>query len=60
MRTRSSRSTPARVLVVGGTGFIGRACVAALRSVGHDVVSASRASAELRCDLCRDSMESLR
>jgi nucleoside-diphosphate-sugar epimerase len=60
MRTRSSRSTPARVLVVGGTGFIGRACVAALRSVGHDVVSASRSSAELRCDLCRDSMESLR
>ena len=48
-----------RVVVFGGTGFIGRACVEGLRAAGHKVVAASRSSSELRCDLCNDSAESL-
>src|SRR3954454_24926145 len=32
-----------RVLVIGGTGVLGRASVRALRAAGHEVVTASRA-----------------
>ena len=46
-----------RILVVGGTGTIGRAVVAALQN-GHDVLTAGRTSGELRVDIT--SAESIR
>lgn len=39
-----------RILVVGGTGIIGSAVVAALRGT-HDVVTAARSSADFRVDI---------
>ena len=42
-----------KVLVVGGTGLIGGAVVAALEDAGHDVVSAGHARGEFRVDLAR-------
>ncbi len=59
-RCVTEASSPARVLVFGGTGFIGSACVAALRRAGHDVIAVSRSSTELKCDLCNDSEEALK
>ncbi|QGM97738.1 SDR family oxidoreductase [Methylocystis parvus] len=45
-----------RILIVGGTGFIGRHIAGALRARGHSVVAASRAAV----DLARDSEATLR
>lgn len=47
-----------KVLVVGGTGIIGRAVADALRSQGHEVLSAERSSGDLRVDI--RSVESVR
>jgi uncharacterized protein YbjT (DUF2867 family) len=46
----------ARILIVGGTGFIGRHIAGALRARGHCVVAASRAVV----DLARDDVATLR
>ncbi|SES45702.1 short chain dehydrogenase [Actinokineospora terrae] len=40
-----------KVIVVGGTGTIGRRLVPALRSRGHDVVTAARTSGDIHVDL---------
>lgn len=40
-----------RILVIGGSGTIGKAVVAALRGRGHDVVTAGSKSGDLRVDL---------
>ena len=40
-----------KVLVVGGTGTIGRAVADALRAAGHEVVSAERGGGDLRVDI---------
>lgn len=47
-----------KVLVVGGTGTIGRAAADALRAAGHEVVSAERSGGDLRVDIT--SPESVR
>lgn len=47
-----------KVLVVGGTGIIGRAVAEALRAQGHEVLSAERSSGDLRVDI--RSVESVR
>jgi NAD(P)-dependent dehydrogenase (short-subunit alcohol dehydrogenase family) len=47
-----------KVLVVGGTGIIGRAVADALRAQGHEVLSAERSSGDLRVDI--RSVESVR
>ena len=47
-----------KVLVVGGTGTIGRAVADALRAEGHEVVSAERSGGDLRVDIT--SPESVR
>jgi NAD(P)-dependent dehydrogenase (short-subunit alcohol dehydrogenase family) len=47
-----------KVLVVGGTGTIGRAVAEALRGQGHEVVSAERSGGDLRVDIT--SPESVR
>lgn len=47
-----------KVLVVGGTGIIGRAVADALRAQGHEVRSAERSSGDLRVDI--RSVESVR
>jgi len=43
-----------RILLLGGTGFIGREAAHHLRAVGHEVVTASRSSS---ADLTIDAME---
>lgn len=41
-----------RILVTGGTGFLGRECIRQLRAAGHDTVSTDRAgAADFRGDL---------
>lgn len=40
-----------KVLLAGGTGFIGRHCAEALAAAGHEVVAVSRTSARWRADL---------
>jgi NAD(P)-dependent dehydrogenase (short-subunit alcohol dehydrogenase family) len=47
-----------KVLVVGGTGTIGRAVAGALRAEGHEVVSAERSGGDVRVDIT--SPESVR
>lgn len=47
-----------KVLVVGGTGTIGRAVAEALRAEGHEVLSAERSGGDLRVDIT--SPESVR
>ncbi|ARN82871.1 SDR family oxidoreductase [Methylocystis bryophila] len=50
----------ARILVIGGTGFIGRHAAAALRARGHYVVASSRLAIDLARDgeaLLRDKLE---
>ena len=44
-----------RILVVGGTGTIGAAVVAALRRLGHDVVTAGHVRGDHRVDLSEPS-----
>ncbi|AYF76404.1 short chain dehydrogenase [Nocardia yunnanensis] len=49
-----------RIVVVGGAGTIGRKLVPALRSRGHEVVVAGRASGDVRVDLtAHDTVEAL-
>ena len=49
-----------KVLVVGGTGTIGRAVADALRAEGHEVLSAERSGGDLRVDITSaDSVRTL-